>query len=122
MRGFFFVSFAFAPHRPKNLLVRSHNTDTGSGRLRMRLSGLSAASERAGVIRAGAHMVQPRLRHPLIPIRPVPSERLARLFDIMPLEHQQSVFLDRNVDILRFLIEVIRERCAFYTTAYQLPS
>ncbi|GIV12342.1 MAG: hypothetical protein KatS3mg021_0624 [Fimbriimonadales bacterium] len=32
----------------------------------------------AGVIRAGAHMVQPYLRDPLIPIRPVPSKRLAR--------------------------------------------
>ena len=67
-------------------------------------------------------MVEADFRYPLVPIRAVPSERLARLFDIMPLEHQQSVFLDRNVDILRFLIEVIRERCAFYTTAYQLPS
>ncbi len=32
----------------------------------------------AGVVLASAHMVQPCLRHPLVPIRPVPSEQIAR--------------------------------------------
>jgi len=58
----------------------------------------------AGVIRAGAHMVQPRLRHPLIPIRPVPSElssahiSLYLAFVISRL----SSFLHRNFCCSRF--------------------
>ena len=46
----------------------------------------------AGVIRAGAHMVEADFRYPLVPIRPVPSERLLR----------RACTIDQSIDAKRF--------------------